>query len=86
MPMLKKINPGDCPHCDWKSGKWLWRFPDDLEPLARELGIPVNGLRSLIHRDKIPVRVGTLEPVDGAEFVYIKDAIRGPKDWILTWH
>lgn len=81
MPGLKRGGPKGCPHCDWKSGKWLWRFPADLEPLAGELGIPVNGLRSFIHSGKIPVRVGTLAPVDGAEFVYIKDVLKALRYW-----
>ncbi len=85
MPRLKKAKAKGCPHCGWKTSRWLYRVPQDLGELAQILQVPVETVLARLISGKLLVREINLPPLQG-EFVYIKDALKGFKDCIPSWH
>lgn len=66
-----------CSNCGAKLiTKLLWRVPDDLPELAKELGVSATLLASLIDSKEIPLRIGALHPFRSRRFVLTNEVLK----------
>ncbi len=85
MPRLKKAKAKGCAHCGWETSRWLFHVPEDLPELSEVLQVPVEMVLARLISGELLVREINLPPLEG-EYVYIKDALKGLRDCIPTWH